>query len=122
MILIDYDWVVDKLKKALDAISKQMMDASIGGDVKCIEAGQNQYSAYSTALKLLRCAPTIEAAPVRRGEWEVVTGVMTPGGDPLLRCPFCKSKESHHMGGIEFPQDWDYCPKCGADMRKGCVE
>ena len=53
------------------------------------------------------------------GEWEVVHGVMTPGGDPLLRCPFCRSNERHHMGGIEFPQHWDFCPKCGADMRGG---
>lgn len=55
----------------------------------------------------------LKSTPVLRGEWEVVHGVLTPGGDPLLRCPFCKSKESHHMGGIEFPQDWNYCPKCG---------
>lgn len=55
---------------------------------------------------------------VARGEWEVVHGVMTPGGDPLLRCPICKQKESYHMGGIEMPQNWNFCPNCGADMRK----
>lgn len=59
-------------------------------------------------------APTVE--PVR-GEWEVVHGVMTPGGDPLLRCPVCRSEESYHMGGIEMPQHWNFCPNCGADMR-----
>ena len=58
-------------------------------------------------------APIVEPM---RGEWEVVHGVMTPGGDPLLRCPVCRSKESYHMGGIEMPQHWNFCPNCGAMM------
>ena len=47
------------------------------------------------------------------GEWEVVPGGVTPGGDPWLRCPFCKAKNSEHLGGIEMPKRWNYCPNCG---------
>ena len=43
----------------------------------------------------------VEAAPVVHTHWEVVRGVLTPGGDPLLRCPRCRSRESEHLGGKE---------------------
>ena len=53
-----------------------------------------------------------------KGEWEVLKGhYFTGGGDPVLICPFCHSEESKHMGGIEFPVIWNFCPNCGADMR-----
>ena len=39
----------------------------------------------------------------KKGEWEVVHGVCTPGGDPCLVCPFCHDRESEHLGGIEMP-------------------
>ena len=57
-----------------------------------------------------------DVSPVRHGRWEVVKGVFTPGGDPLLRCPFCKAKESEHLCGVESRVDWNYCPNCGAKM------
>ena len=51
------------------------------------------------------------------GEWEIVSGVLTPGGDPLKRCPFCKSRESEHLDGVEFSCHWNYCPNCGAELK-----
>ena len=57
-----------------------------------------------------------DVSPGRHGRWEVVKGVFTPGGDPLLRCPFCKAKESEHLCGVESRVDWNYCPNCGAKM------
>ena len=55
----------------------------------------------------------------RYGRWEVVHGVLTPGGDPLLRCPICKSRESEHLCGIECRVVWHYCPSCGTPMDGG---
>ena len=60
--------------------------------------------------------PTADVAEVRHGEWETVHGVLTPGGDPLKRCPYCKSRESEHLDGIEYPSRWMFCPICGAKM------
>lgn len=51
---------------------------------------------------------------VRSGAWEHVKGVCTPGGDPWLICPFCHDKDSEHLGGIEMPKKWNWCPVCGA--------
>jgi len=57
---------------------------------------------------------------VVHGQWEVVHGVITPGGDPLLRCPRCRSRESEHCGGIECNRaHWNYCPICGMTMDGG---
>lgn len=53
-----------------------------------------------------------------QGKWENITSSnhFTPGGDPVMRCPFCKDRESVHLGGTEgLP--WKFCPICGADMR-----
>lgn len=57
-----------------------------------------------------------DVSPGRHGRWEVVKGVFTPGGDSLLRCPYCEAKESEHLCGVESRVDWNYCPNCGAKM------
>jgi hypothetical protein len=95
-----------------DLISSSALLAELARNsiVKIIVIGEK------SVWDIVKDQPTIEAVPVVRGKWEIVPGVMTPGGDPLLQCPICRSKESHHMGGIEFPEDWDYCPKCGAKL------
>ena len=69
-------------------------------------------------VKILNQFPSTDVAPVRHGRWEVVKGVFTPGGDPLLRCPFCKAKESEHLCGVESRVNWNYCPNCGAKMNE----
>lgn len=50
------------------------------------------------------------------GHWEQVHGYATPGGDPLVRCPYCKSRDSWHLRGIETHVGWNYCPVCGVNM------
>ena len=59
---------------------------------------------------------TADVVAVRHGVWETVHGVLAPGGDPLKRCPYCKSRESEHLDGIEHPSRWMFCPICGAKM------
>ena len=85
--------------------------------------GCNSYSGvlcgsceFDDAILLIEECPTADVVEVVHGEWETVQGVLTPGGDPLKRCPFCKSRESEHLDGIEYPSHWVYCPICGAKM------
>lgn len=61
-------------------------------------------------------APTIDATPIVRGYWEKLKGLFTPGGDPLYRCPICKSEESEHFHGVERYSNRHYCPTCGARL------
>jgi hypothetical protein len=67
-------------------------------------------------------APAADVVPVAQSTWEVVHGVFTPGGDPLLRCPICKARESEHLCGVECRTVWHYCPVCGAHLKEGGAE
>lgn len=55
-------------------------------------------------------APTIEAEPVRHGEWRI----FKDGCVLLAECSECGTVQS----GIAAAQ-WDYCPMCGCRMDGG---
>lgn len=74
---------------------------------------------FARVVEHLRNTQPVDAVEVVRGKWEVVHGVFTPGGDPLLRCSICRSKESEHLCGVECRVVWHYCPSCGARMDMG---
>ena len=92
-----------------DSLEKWLSDA----EVLC---NAHVYNAIEDCLCEVDTMPTVDAVEVVHGKWEVVHGVMTPGGDPLLRCSICKSRESEHLCGIECRTVWSYCPNCGAKM------
>lgn len=55
----------------------------------------------------------------KSGEWEKTPEagtLMTPGGDPQVRCPFCKSRKSYHINGVEH-DGYNFCPNCGAMLK-----
>lgn len=60
-------------------------------------------------------APTIEAEPVRHGEWvlgDVEPGYFTPGGNRPWICSECGQVVSWMLGK---PNE-KYCPNCGCKM------
>ena len=62
---------------------------------------------------VIAAVPTIDAAPVRRGEWERynLTALGTGIEWYRLRCSECKLMP---VGDV---RNWNFCPNCGADMR-----
>lgn len=83
---------------------------------------KNAYVRWADVAEVMENVLAVEAEPVVHAHWEVVRGVLTPGGDPLLRCPRCRSRESEHLGGIECNRaHWNYCPICGAHMDEEVV-
>lgn len=61
--------------------------------------------------KIIDDAPTIEAEPVRHGEWKHVAGMN-------IKCSEC----GRYFPVKEFdsrPFDINYCPNCGAKMEGG---
>lgn len=62
------------------------------------------------AWMIVRDAPTIEAEPVRHGEWRI----FRDGCVLLAECSECGTVQS----GIAAAQ-WDYCPMCGCRMDGG---
>ncbi len=104
-----------------EAIKYLIMPAATSTDPG--EEYMKQREAYEMAKDALNCtccefrvgdeccyAVYMEKEPLK---WELVHGVMTPGGDPLVRCPVCKSRDSEHLVGIEGHRHWKWCPVCG---------
>lgn len=68
-------------------------------------------------------APTIDARPVVRGEWEDFADKHDKRSSRHdFRCSKCCKRASYFVHGSE---DWwdggepNFCPNCGAEMRKG---
>lgn len=64
MRVIDANWVKGKLLNVIRTVTDDMRDAVVYGDDEIYVACENQKSAYTTSIKLLDLAPTIEAVPV----------------------------------------------------------
>lgn len=63
-----------------------------------------RYKMFENALKN---APTIEAEPIRYGEW---IGKPMIGGYSRMRCSVCDNVF------LDNKEKWNYCPCCGARM------
>ena len=57
-------------------------------------------------VQIIEEQPTLDLAPVVHGEWDFI-------GDYDSRCSVCG--EEYCIGPNE---DYNFCPNCGADMRK----
>ena len=84
--------------------------------IKEVENLPNCYNGFSDTydkaciIGLLEEIPSADVAEVRHGEWEL-------HGEPpwyVIECSKCGEKW-HHWQGYSMP---NFCPNCGADMRK----
>lgn len=69
----------------------------------------NPFIHYYDGEEIIKNAPTIEAVPVRHGEWEIVIG---SNGKEYMVCTCCRV--SQDLTGV-----FTYCPNCGAKMDGG---
>lgn len=85
-----------------------------------LENGQNEYVYDTNAfLDSIDTAPTIEAEPVRHGEWDASGRYTFPDGSLAVRCSECGCDLEEH----EYKEYWwHYCPVCGAKMDGGKKE
>lgn len=71
---------------------------------------------------LIDIAPTVDAEPVRHGEWEWFE---ERNGNPFdgydkdygYRCSCCKSELPDNYDDPDVKPDFAYCPNCGAKMK-----
>lgn len=70
---------------------------------------------YNGIKEYLQKCPTVEAAPVVRGKWEKTL----LAGE--YQCSNCQSVEHEYLTKSGFKLH-DFCPNCGADMRKKVAE
>ena len=62
--------------------------------------------AWRDAQKEIDEAPTVDAVPVRHGNWEIY--VISPFDGEDVKCSECGER-----GCVPY---WNYCPNCGAKM------
>lgn len=63
-------------------------------------------------------APTVDAEPVRHGEWIKIRGMMPPEYMGLKACSVC-GWHIHPLGRTAFDlkeSEFRYCPRCGARL------
>lgn len=87
-----------------DALKDDILKSAVMIDDRGIQTG------YEIAIELIKKQPTIDAEPVRHGQWKCT---YLPNGFLLEQtCSEC---------GLTFEEpsgvDYNYCPNCGADMR-----
>ena len=94
--LISRSTLLEKLKKS------RMCHAQTTREVNLLVRCEN----------IVKEQPTVEAAPVVHGKW--TNEYINRYGHPCHCCSVCGFHASH--------QDKNFCPECGADMRKGGAE
>jgi rRNA maturation endonuclease Nob1 len=79
----------------------------IGGDEYALKA-------FDYCIKRINEQPTIEAVPVVHGEWIDDTGCLD--SVPQYKCSKCGKKPILSSNWVSLLTD--FCPCCGADLRK----
>lgn len=104
MRLIDGDRLYEIFKNGMNRIPFIEEDR----DMFYHQSGYN--CAMTGAYIEVEKAPTIEAVPVVHGEWML----RHIGAGHMWECSVC-----HKRPDIYVKNDTNFCPNCGADMRKG---
>lgn len=98
MRLIDADELIEEFKKWLPKEGSEWLQC----DIHPLE------NLSVSAILTIEEQPTVEAVPVVHGGW--VNEYINRYGHPCHCCSVCGFHASY--------QDKNFCPECGADMRK----
>lgn len=80
------------------------------------ELNEHSNEAYHEIKQMLETLPTVDAAPIRRGEW-VDVHFRTVPYDRITgakKCPYCGKKKDKYV-------QWNWCPNCGAKLMNNKV-
>lgn len=107
MRLIDADKLVEAFEKAMDALFTEDDNGNknyVWSDHICIGAD------IEDLVECIKAQPTIEAEPVKHGEWEHL-------GHNKFRCTDCE--RASYVVTVMGEPSYKYCPECGAKMDGG---
>lgn len=66
------------------------------------------------AMTYIEDAPTADVVEVRHGEWKYIK--MDNFRQYKVICPFCEAEYVGNYDAYIEPEDFNYCPNCGARM------
>ena len=99
-----YEWLQNVTDEEPELIDRQAAIKLLNEMQDKATTGLEDVTLYR-AIKVLREMPTIEAEPVKRGEW-------IDNGEDKFICSACKGYVYRWFGKSDF------CPRCSADMRR----
>lgn len=105
---IDADALIEDLEYDIE-LDQRALDDDI--DHSHREITQFDKDCKQNAVYMLRKAPTVEAVPVRHGEWVGCTNEESV--DYECKCFVCG-----YTVFDDFARNYKYCPNCGARMWK----
>lgn len=98
MRIIDGDALEELFRETIGHIAKR---PEING------ALEHLVRASAMAVKMIKDAPTIDAAPVKHGKWLPVLNGIDDDSNPAFDCSECDAM---------CRKQYNYCPRCGAKM------
>ena len=116
MRLIDADAYTHEINNRIEAAIKWGTNAIADRNEEIRIRAEQAVATFCEASLTAKKMPTIEAEPIRHGEWIVDT--IYPSGVKKFHCSVCGQERTVHekYEGV-FRQN--YCPNCGAHMHKG---
>ena len=84
------------------AIDSEALIAQILNEIRRFNYDETKILVLAKVINMVDELPTIDAP--KKGEWSY-----NPKDAYKYECPYC---------GKHFPDGWNFCPSCGADMRE----
>lgn len=111
---IDADALVASLEKSYRDL-RELYD-QIKEDEGAKEVYQGELITFLEAILRAKNAPTLDYAPVKRGEWEKDKDDLFWGNSFIhMRCSLCGSEAHLNRFGMAYMLS-QFCPNCGARM------
>ncbi len=94
-----------------DLISRKALLEAFSADTQHVRCWD--VDLYDLMVAEIEDAPTVNAAPVRHGEWTVIDDDWNE--ETIYQCSVCK-EEFVTIDETPAKNYWNYCPNCGAKM------
>ena len=115
MRLIDADALMNTLQELFDKREKE----------EIFTGSRGAFVTWNDAICHFKTAPTIDAVPVKHGEWlvlNILDYAQRPTGRKVGNCPFCGYLTGEFRRLLEAHHELtNYCPNCGAKM-EGAID
>ena len=107
--------------RLIDADELMRIAESVEKNAETIPNNEAQISGMAHITQLIYEAPTIDAEPVKHGEWEEKETYLNEGDCEITewqsaRCSVCG--KYHTTPYMYYFDKYNFCPNCGAKMDK----
>lgn len=95
-------------------IDADLLKNLILNDMAKAEREEKDLNGYTDALFHLKTLPTADVVEVRHGEWKYER--LDEYKFYKVTCPYCGADYMGNYDAYDDPDDFNFCPNCGAKM------